>query len=652
MKACWLAALAVLGLGGCPPPEPPAAPIPPVSTGKVHVRVFTEPAPVNAIASVGALTFVATDNELQRWDQDGNVVAMSADHGLSGNHVVAIAADDERKWLWVLTEAGLGHYDAAQEVYAEASAPPAALAIDFAALAKEGAVLSEGPEGGVWLGSKAGLMFVSEKGGWAPTPIKDPVKALFRDRSGWLFIGTSKGLFVKSPKGDLDKAQGAELADVRMIVEAPGGMVMAIGADEAAHERVAIGKAGAWTTYRTLPEVAWDAATRRGESVIVMGGGRVYRIAPAGTSARPLSRDGMRMVATTSNANGEWVIDPLDVVPPAGATTIAVAGDQLLIGTRDLGVARFKEGDARPRDWLRRKQMFEDATGLSVACAKLQDCWVSTGARQAWHWNGEKFEAGGPDQVVLAVARDPSGPIYALHRAAGEKEIHLSRIDGTTWTLIPKVSLTTIGDSPEVSFARFASTGSLWVGLAYRDGPERRAYGIAIVEPASGKVAYHRTEAVPDKKTKMLPIPVGVVDADVRGDVSWFATDEGVARLVGGQVKVWTEADGLRSELARAVTIAADGGVIVATGAGAGVWNGKSWAFPPALRFEVNDVVATRNGQVWMATERGIAAWDGKKVRRVDMRRGLAENDVLNVAADQFDRVWARGPSSLTLVSQ
>ena len=73
---------------------------------------------------------------------------------------------------------------------------------------------------------------------------------------------------------------------------------------------------------------------------------------------------------------------------------------------------------------------------------------------------------------------------------------------------------------------------------------------------------------------------------------------------------------------------------------------------PGALRFEINDVVATRNGQVWMATERGIAAWDGQKVRRVDTRRGLAENNILDVAADQFDRVWARGPGSLTLISQ
>src|SRR5262249_48723832 len=123
---------------------------------------------------------------------------------------------------------------------------------------------------------------------------------------------------------------------------------------------------------------------------------------------------------------------------------------------------------------------------------------------------------------VLAVARDPSGPIYALHRAKADNEIHLSRIDSTSWTHIAKVALTTPGDAPEISFARFASSGSLWVGLRYRDGNEHRAYGIAIVEPALGKVAYHRAEQPQDKK--MLPVPVSVVDADVRGGTAWFAT--------------------------------------------------------------------------------------------------------------------------------
>jgi hypothetical protein len=362
----------------------------------------------------------------------------------------------------------------------------------------------------------------------------------------------------------------------------------------------------------------------------------------------------MRLVPMTGPTTSEWVIEPTTLVVPAGATVLGAVDDQLLIGTRDLGTARYRDGDSQPRDWLRRKQMFQDANYLSVACTAANDCWLATGARRAWHWNGERFLSGGPDDVVLAVARDPAGPIYALHRAPTEKEVHLSRVDNTgTWTRVSKATLATPGDAPEVSFARFSESGTLWIGLRYRDGEERRAYGIAIVETGTGKVAYHRTEvSAAAKKEKMLPIPVGVVDADVRGDTAWFATNEGIARLVDGQVTVWTEADGLRSELARAVTISPEGDVIVATGAGAGVWDGKAWGFPAALRFEINDVVATRNGHVWMATERGIAAWDGKKVRRVDTRRGLAENVVLDVTVDQFDRVWARGPGSLTLISQ
>ncbi len=653
-----VALIALLVLAACPPPEPPVKPLPPVSGGKVRVRVFTEPAPVKTVGVAGRFLFVATEDALQRWDDKGAVMTMTAETGLSGNHVVAMTTDADRKWMWLLTDGGLGHYDAAVEVYTEVLPPPSSLGIEYAAIAKEGvASLAPASEGGVWLGTSKGLFFVSERGGWATTPIKDPIRALVRDRAGWLWIAATTGLVVRKPSGDLIKigeTQGCDVVQPRLLVEAPGDRVMVIGGDEQGRERLAIGKQMSWRSYRALPDHTWDAATLRGNSIMVMGGGHIYRISPASNAVvRPLAREGVRLVPLTGPTTSEWVIDPTPLVVPPGATVLGSVDDQLLIGTRDLGTARYRDGDAQPFSWLRRKQMFEHATNLSVACARAQDCWLATGARQAWHWNGERFTAGGPDVVVLAVARDPEGPIYALHRAVQEKELHLSRIEGGNWVPVSKVTLTTPGDAPEVSFARFAASGTMWVGLRYRDGGERRAYGIAIIDIEDGKVAYHRTEVMPDKKKdKMLPIPISVVDADVRGDTAWFATSEGVARLSGGHVKVWTEADGLRSELARAVTIAPEGGVIVATGAGAGVWNGKEWGFPAALRFEINDVVATRNGHVWMATERGIAAWDGKKVRRVDTRRGLAENSVLDVAVDQFDRVWARGPGSLTLISQ
>ncbi len=657
----------VVVTAACPAPEPPAAPIPPVSTGKVRVRVFTEPSPVRLLAPAGRFVFVGTDHELERWDGDGKVLTLSADAGLPGTRVAALAPDPERRWVWILTEGGLGHYDAGAELYQEMPAPPASLGVDFMALAQHDATASVAPaeDGGAWLASSHGLVRVSGQGEWAPTTIKEPIRALARDRAGWLWVAAKGGLIVRKPTGEtmrVGAAQGCAVAEPRLLVELADGQMLVIGADADGHDRLAVGKQLAWVTYRALPEVRWDAAARRGAGAVVMGGERVYRIAPASAGeVRQLARDGMRLVAVAGTAATDWGIDPIDLVVPPGAMTVGSADDELLIGTRDLGIARYREGDAHPRDWLRSKEMLRDATRLSVACARVQDCWIATGARQAWHWTGDRFAAGGPDEVVLAVVRDPAGPIFALHRGSAENEIHLSKIDGTGWTALPKVALATPGTAPEVSFARFASPGSLWIGLRYHDGVERRAWGLAIVETATGKTVYHRTEApgaVPpsgagDRRApKMLPIPVGVVDADVRGSVAWFATNEGVARLLNGEVTLWTEADGLRSELARAVTIAADGQVIIATGAGAGVWNGTAWEFPAALRFEINDVVATRNGQVWMATERGIAAWDGKKVRRVDMLRGLAENQMLDIAVDRFDRVWARGPGSLTLISQ
>jgi len=635
--------LFVIAASACTPPAIVQA-IPPVSGGKVRVRVFTEPSPVKSVTTVGKFVFVATDSHVERWEND-SVLPLAA---VSGSQIAALASDEAKRLVWILSDTGVGVYDAGSETYRDVLLPPAI--IDFGAITK-GASLAPAADDGVWLGNHRGLVHIASDGTWTPTAINAEITALARDRNGWVWAATTSGLLVRKPNGIIERigaVHGCGIDQPRLLVELPNDQLLVIGTDENGQELLAIGREIAWKTYRALPDVHWDAAARRGEGAVVMGDGRVYTISPAQPGRiRPLSRDGMRLVPLTSSKS-DWSIDPLDVQTPAGAISLGAAGDALLIGTKELGTARFKDGDARPLDWLRRRTMFEDATKLSVACAEEQDCWIATGGRRAWRWMGEGFVVGGPDQIVLAVVRDPAGPIYALHRLPNEIDIHLSRIDGATWVPVPKVNITTPGATPEINFARFASTGSLWVGLRYRDGEETtRAYGMAIIEPASGKVVYHRTDA--SAKDEMLPIPTNVVDADVQGETAYFATSEGVARLLRGEVKIWAEPV---TEGARAVTIALNGNVIIATPRGAARWDGKAWDVPPALRFEINDVVATKNGQVWMATERGITAWDGHKLRRVDTRRGLAENHILDIATDQFDRLWARGPGSLTLISQ
>ncbi len=627
--------LLVIAAVGCRPPTDRKI----TPTGKVRVRVFTEPSPVRLLASAGKFVFVATDGDLERWDAEGRVLPVSA-HG----QIVALTPDVDRRWVWILTDRGLGHYDVAADLF-QPLMPPASLGIEFALLAAEGASIAPSSEGGVWLGTAHGLVGVASDGSWSASGVTAPVNALARDSAGWLWAATKTGLVARKPTGEIATIganEGCAIVDPRLLVELPDAQMLVIGADENGRDLLAIGKAMAWTTYRALPDVKWDAAARRGQGAVVMAGEKIYRVAPNDASiVRPLARDGMRLVAVSGKPTPTWSIEPVDVEVPPGAVTLASVDDQLLIGTRELGTARYRDGDQRPRAWLRRRQMFLDATALSVACSKQNDCWLATGTRQAWHWNGDRFAPRGPDEIALAIVRDPSGGIYALHRVETESAIKLSRIEDGRWTLLDKVVLTTGTDQPSISFARFAASGSLWIGLRDRDAGEWKTFGIAVVDVVSSRVTVHK----PGGK---LPIPAAIIGADVRGGDAWFATADGVSRMQGGKLESWND-EALRGVRALAIV---EGGVIAATPNGALRFDGKSWDTPPPLGFAMSDVVATRTGQIWMATDRGIAVWDGTRLRRVDTRRGLAEDRTLDLAVDQFDRVWARGPGSLALITQ
>ncbi len=281
-----LVGVAVL-VAACERPAPVRAPIPPVSTGKVRVRVFTEPSPVKSVTTVGRFVFVATDRHVERWDGEGSVIPLSAEQGLRGTQIVATAPDPDRRYVWILTEGGVGYYDASAEVYRAVAAPPATAAIDFGALAREGATLAPSSEGGVWLGTARGLVHVSAAGSWIPTPIKEPIRALARDHAGWLWVATPGGLLARKPVGDIVRvgaSHGCGIAAPRLLVELPGDQLLVIGTDDAGGERVAIGKELAWTTYRALPDVHWDAAARRGD-------GARNRVAQAGLQLLPRQVD-------------------------------------------------------------------------------------------------------------------------------------------------------------------------------------------------------------------------------------------------------------------------------------------------------------------------------------------------------------------------
>lgn len=130
-----------------------------------------------------------------------------------------------------------------------------------------------------------------------------------------------------------------------------------------------------------------------------------------------------------------------------------------------------------------------------------------------------------------------------------------------------------------------AANGELW--LSSRDQG-----GIVILNPANGKAKLIASLEDPVRKTK-LKISGSIV---LNGKYAWIADGESVWRYdtATGGATMFNEADGIADD-------------------------------------QLTDLLADKTGRIWVATYRGISAWDEQKQRFIsfNMKHGLAE-DVAN----------------------
>ena len=643
--------LGPLLLSGCPDPAP-AAPRP---GARVRVRAFTEATAVHELLAVPPLVFAATGSGIDRWDlRSGQAVHLGADSGLPGTRVQALDHDRDSRELWIVTDEGLIRYDLEAAAFREVPPPPAVLGVD----SFEHATVATAADGGVWLGLPRGLYRVSREGDWAPTGITSGVNDLLVDGDA-LWIGTGVGLFVS--RGGVARAlgpeRGCDLASVRLLALGPDGRVIAVGENAARRQRIAAVSGESCQTYRSSPDQRWQAVASRGDELLILTDRRLYGMRRWGEVGRMLVRDGMQLLPVPRSdgerpAPSNYSIQPHRAPLPSGAQVLAAAGAEVLVGTRSLGTARMaSRGQV---NWLRRAELVDEASHLSVACVRRELCYIATGSRRAWRFDGERFTpTGGGDRRVLGVVRGPTGRVFGLRHGADPRRIAVAEIVRGEWRELG-VSVETPGSDPELAFARFSPSGILWLGLRFRDeAGELRPHGVALVDLELGVVAYHHASNDAREAARgVLSIPIGVNAVDfVSDDEAWLATTQGAAQVVGDRVEVWSEAEGLKNEILRGVACSAGGMVYVAASGGIGAFDGERWTYPRALGQAVNDIELGPDGRLWLATERGLAVYDGARVRRLDARRGLVEDQVHDVAIDQFGRVWLRGTQSLGIVT-
>ena len=639
----------LLALAACRPP--PAHVAQPTANPGPRVQAHTDAAAVTAVLPVARGVLVGSMAGLELHVADGGSSTLVA---LDGIGVVALAPDGAGG-AWVTTGPRLFRYRAEANRADEVVAPAGlAQARGLRALVGE-------QGGGVFVGGEWGVALVTAAGEWRALPVVASVKALAVAPDGTLLVGATDGLLVRDPLGNtrrLGKADGCALAAVDAILRTPHGTVVVVGRGSDGGAQLALQHGGQFSTFRLSPDAEILAAAGQGEEPVLAARGRLFALVAAGERAA-LERDGIGLAPVAGPLRrSPLLLRRLALAAPPDVTALALDRGTILAGTRTVGVARLALRTPRPV-WLRRRDLVEGATDLTVACAAARDCYVATGNLALWHYDGRTFEPTeiGLSQVVLVVAQARHGGVLAIHQVPPTPGLRVSRLTAGEWNPIADVVIDLPGGVSGVSFAEISTSGLLWLGLRYLDAEgDERALGVAVVDLDVGVVTYHReVEGNDSAATGILPVPNDVVEiAFVPDSVAefevWFATRSGAAHIQGADLVLHSEAEGLESEVLRDVVATSGGLVFVAAGAGVGIYDGDRWRFPRGLKGSVNALALGTAGRLWLGTERGLAMFDGRRLRRVDAPAGLFTSGVEELAVDRFGRVYARSAEGIGIV--
>jgi sugar lactone lactonase YvrE len=711
-----IAGLCVLALG-CHPrrvTQPAELPLPSFSGSKL--RSFTDTLPVTAIADAPNALFVGTPRGLVRWDtSNGRYTLLTQKDGLPADRVTGLAVDAQGG-VWVATPKGI----AREQGKAWRSFPSAPVGSFLTGL------LPSADGRMVWAGGPEGLARL-RNGRWEPFLADLGVTALVPGAGGAMWVGSS-GLGVLRIARGGDKierfaaAQGCEADVVRGIAADARGLLV-VGEGERG-PRAAFFDGTRFYSYKLdSPQVIeWAASAGEHASArMFLGAGEhmfeivdgapnkptgPVQLSPLTASAQPprarvlkpeLTAQALEEGAQATRAPASQagrVAGPLfatEEAPlrlPDGVTTIAGSPRGLLVGTRFLGAERIENGVPR---LYRLGDLTVGSSRLTVACVNSSsgepkkpedapgkprdECYVATGGTRAFSFDGQAFEVAPidpeADSRVLAVLRDPSGNVMAIHRGALDSHLRISRVDGGRWTPIAFEAVEVPEGVPELNFADFSPDGHLWVGLRYVDKErDARDYGAAEILLDSGKVVAHRQGDAAAQKAAAGGNGVVRTKADAKAPAGfvlpnevvamywksaregWFATRAGALRLYDGKLRVFTENDGLASELTTAIGPGPKGEIWLATGRGTGRFDGTRWLFPKVGAFypRATALGHDAHGNVFVGTVKGLYCVGACPPDVIDHTRGLIDDAVVDLAVDPRGRVWVLTEKGITIV--
>jgi ligand-binding sensor domain-containing protein len=496
--------------------------------------------------------------------------------------------------------------------------------------------LAETPDGLLWVGTRTGLARFDGRS--FELLAHESINHLLVDRDGVLWAGTEGGGILRYQDGRIRSFgtdDGLASATVTAMALDPQGRLLVATSGGG----VALREGGLFSFVLRSAELSGPvvALAARGERVylataaelFVLEAGRLTAVAGGLPHPRALACGpaGELYLATDQGLrllNGAGAADPFGGRSPQGALALETEADGTLwLGTlRGLWRTRPRNGELEPF-------LPGAPAGKAVVSALLLDrrgnLWLGSlddGLHQLREnpldtWGRREGLA---SEVLTSVAEDLDGKVWMAARRDG-----LARLDPATGRIesfttgLPETDLWSVAVGPD---------GGLWLGSNTRGLLQRTGAGTWR--------SYGPEAGLPEG-------PVQAVRVTRDGSV-WMATDNGLGRLAGGRLQVFTKADGLPSNLVRDIFEEPDGQLWIATMGGLARHLGgdrfETFAGGPTTPNGVLSIWQDDRGALWLATAGALVEVEAGRARALTIRDGLYSDDLSCAVGDRFGHLW------------